>query len=177
MLTTCEKCGTNAEAKLDVEKDQVLCMECGTVIDINKFMKAAMKTRGDIIKRDQITIPPNGLKYFCDKKECGKPFSAEVDPKDDKVYCPHCGSAAKITFIAVNLLKEYKIFKGYTEAYFADEDIHNRANNEQIEKAINSGGPAIVMNEISAEKLPNPDDAEKTKTKTKKSTKKVLKKA
>lgn len=170
MLTDCEKCGVNSEAKLDVEKDQVLCMGCGRVIDINPFMKRSMKQRNDIIDREQIMIPPNGLKYFCDNKDCAKPFSAEVDKKDRSVYCPHCGIKAKITAIAISLLEENKIFKGRTEAYFRDEDIHS--DNKAIDQALSNSRPAIEMGKVTVTALDGDPGAKPKTTKPKASKKK-----
>ena len=52
MLVQCNsKCQTTVKALLDVDKDEVICTECGGTLDnVSKYSKLSMKTDGDIIR-------------------------------------------------------------------------------------------------------------------------------
>ena len=53
MLLDCTKkgCMQKTEAKLDVEKNEVICAECGSVIEnITPFTKKALKSAGQILR-------------------------------------------------------------------------------------------------------------------------------
>jgi hypothetical protein len=152
MLASCPKCGENSEAKLDyknkdIEKSKVICLGCDTVLDINIFVKRMMLQRNDVLDRRDLRIPPGGILYTCDNIKCKKQFSAEVKKKDNKVYCPHCKTASNMSAMAIALLKENKVYVGYTEAHF-NNDKENNSESKAIEEAIAgsdaSGGPMKV---------------------------------
>jgi hypothetical protein len=52
MLVQCNvKCQTTVNASLDVDADEVICGECGSVLsDVSKYSKLSMKTNGDILR-------------------------------------------------------------------------------------------------------------------------------
>jgi len=135
MLMDC-KCGANMEAKLDESLDQVICMDCGAEVPVSSFTKTMMKQRRDVMERAEAKIPPNGLKTTCDNPRCNKEFSAEVDKKKDKVFCPFCKSEAKISQIAMNLLKEHSIYVGMTHRYLNEEGKDSDQFLEDVEAEI-----------------------------------------
>ena len=120
MLADC-KCGVGVEAKLDVKNNKVICTKCFEEIEMSDFFKKMMKDRGEIYERRSLMIPPGGLQYTCDSKACNQPFSAEINKKDGLVYCPHCKAKANIAPITLTLLKENKIFEGYTKSYYEND--------------------------------------------------------
>jgi hypothetical protein len=52
MLVQCNaKCQTTVNASLDVDADEVICGDCGSVLsDVSKYSKLSMKTNGDILR-------------------------------------------------------------------------------------------------------------------------------
>ena len=135
MLTDC-KCGANIDAKLDPEKNIVICTNCFEEIEVSEFTKNMMRQRKDIIERKKVTIPPNGLQYTCDNPKCNKPFSAEVDKNDGKVHCPYCGIICKVTDIMITRLKDGGIYTGYTDQFLKDEGEAQEVNEKELTKTL-----------------------------------------
>lgn len=135
MLADCEKCKTYpSEVKLDPDNaNRALCTKCRAEIPLSSFFKNMMKQRNEFIEKNEITLPPNGVKVFCDNKKCAKPFSAEVNKKDNSVYCPFCGEKANVSNITISMLKENNVFEGYTEDYFKNEKEYNSEAKESRE--------------------------------------------
>ena len=135
MLTECT-CGTNVEAKLDIEKNVVVCTNCYKEIELNDFTKTMMRQRGDILEKKKVTIPPNGLQYTCDNQKCSKTFSAEVNRKDNKVHCSYCGFICKVSDITIERLKEAGVYDGYTDSYFKDEGESQEVSEKELTKTL-----------------------------------------
>lgn len=167
MLTSCPKCGENSEAKLDyvdknIDKSKVLCLNCGLDLELNAFTKRSMLQRNDVIERRPLMIPPDGLMYTCDNIKCRKQFSAEVRKKDKKVYCPFCKEKANIAQISLDRLMESKIFEGYSEQYFKNEE-QNTSESEAIEQAIE--GSDASGGDLNTRTVPLDDNVDNTTTK------------
>lgn len=120
MIANCEKCGT-AEAKLDVAADKVICTTCKGEVAVTSFMKQMMKSNHDILEKNDIMLPPNGILTSCENTHCQQSFSAEVDDVKDTVTCPYCKKEANISIITKNMLRENRLFVGATKAYFDQE--------------------------------------------------------
>jgi len=118
MLMDC-MCGVGIEAKLDPNKDVVVCMECDRVIETTPFMRATMKTNHDVLDIGTVRIPPNGLLTTCGG--CNRDFSAELDRKKDVVICPLCQTEAKLNMITLGMLRTNRIFVGATKDHFENE--------------------------------------------------------
>jgi len=120
MIVNC-RCATSVEAKLSLDTDEVICQECGEIVEISSFMKGAMRSTGDVIRDTRPKIPMGGMLSVCQK--CGKEFSAELDRKTKKCHCPKCKTEFKLSGMATDRLLEYKIFVGQSaDLIKKDED-------------------------------------------------------
>ncbi len=178
MLTDCQgtkekKCpvGSNVEAKLDLASDEVVCVECGAIIEVSIFTKNMMRDRKDIIKKGKAVLPPGGVQVICDSEKCNKEFSAEVNKETDKVNCPYCETEAKINNNTIALLKENKIFVGATER-FAKEEGQEAVAGKIIAKPLPELVPSLTGEKVEEkasedEKEPESEDVKEEATEEK----------
>ena len=102
MLIDCttKGCLKKSEAKLDVEKDQVICDECGNPIDnITKFTKKALKSLGQVVRIKS----KQAFQALC--KNCND--SRELYIKEDKAYCKSCNTQV---FVSAAFLQGLKVY-------------------------------------------------------------------
>jgi hypothetical protein len=142
MLTDCDKCKSYpSEVRLDPDDHKrALCVKCKAEIPLSDFFKNMMKQRNEFIEKNEIMLPPNGVKFICDNKKCSKPFSAEVRKSDNKVYCSFCNEVCNVSNITIAMLKENNVFEGYTKDYFENEREYNSEAREsrEIQKVLDS---------------------------------------
>jgi hypothetical protein len=134
MITEC-KCGTTVEAKLDVEKNEVICMNCKEVIPVTDFMKASLKSQGDIIRNagKDSRIPEGGMKITCASQKCGKEFSAVLRKKDNEVYCPYCQTVASLSAYAKALLRENGVYEDAPKVLIAEGKMEEPKVQNEVE--------------------------------------------
>jgi DNA-directed RNA polymerase subunit RPC12/RpoP len=135
MITECTKCGTTTEAKLDVNKNKVFCMnpKCGAEIYVTDMMKNLMKLQGDIIRNDKnVKIPEGGMRVECSNSKCGKSFSAVLNKKDEEVYCPYCGERFNISPLAKGILRENGIYEGSQKVQVIEDNIPPQADENGV---------------------------------------------
>lgn len=114
MITECEKCGTNMEAKLDTETNKIICQGCDQEIEnMSEFAKAMMRQSGDVIKHDANNVPEGGMLVEC--KVCNKTIVALLEKKDETCYCPHCKNKVNLSAFAIALLKENGQYVGFVK--------------------------------------------------------------
>lgn len=83
----CNKCKkTSIDSLLDPVTNNVICSECGLIIDtVAPMMKTAMRSVGAFFKEDL------GKSFLVDCKKCGKRAKPMVIDKT-KFMCRHCNS-------------------------------------------------------------------------------------
>ena len=103
MLIDCttKGCLQKTEAKLNISTNEVICDECGNIIEnVTEYIKRALKSSGQVM-RSKAKEP---FQTFC--KTCNASKSLYVDA-DDKAFCKSCNSQIQITASFLNGLKEY----------------------------------------------------------------------
>jgi len=135
MLMDCV-CGVGIEAKLDINRDVVVCMNCDEIVETTSFMRATMKSNHDTREVGTARIPDGGFLTTCPNPKCNRDFSAELDRKTDKVSCPLCGTEANISVISKGMLRANRVFEGSTKEFFENEgkEAHREVEQEVLDE-------------------------------------------
>jgi hypothetical protein len=88
-ILTCTNKGCYSQDyhKLDVDSNDVVCKDCGQIVDVNDYMKKTMKNNGQIFKKAQTT-----KQVVC--KQCqvaDVPVLLDYGLDTYEVVCNHCG--------------------------------------------------------------------------------------
>lgn len=93
MLLQCNNrgCFKSSEAKLDVETQEVICQECGKVIDnISDSMKRALKSFGQIVRSNE----RKGFVMACTKCRANRELALN---EDNETVCKICHEPIAVT--------------------------------------------------------------------------------
>ena len=93
MLVQCNtKCQTTVNALLDIDTDNVICGECGSVLsDVSKYSKLSMKTNGDILRSKN----KKAFVFYCQTHD-DHVETAFVESRLVGKTCPDDGEQCKI---------------------------------------------------------------------------------
>jgi hypothetical protein len=89
-ILTCTNKGCYSQDyhKLDVESNDVVCVDCGQTVDINPYMKKIMKDSGQVFKRAKST-----KEVTCKQcKVADVPVLLDYGVDTFEVVCNHCGT-------------------------------------------------------------------------------------
>jgi imidazoleglycerol phosphate synthase glutamine amidotransferase subunit HisH len=130
MNSTCPKCG-ETEIKMDTSKNEAVCTKCYAVIEVSSFFKKMMLDKKETIKTaEKVIVPENGHFTTCQNEKCEGKFSAEVNKKSKKVFCPHCKAEQKLRQDIIDRLIENKIFEGMSEKIAKKQEADSIANGQ-----------------------------------------------
>lgn len=84
----CDGKKSQTTGSLDVDKNEVICLECGITLPVSRFAKAGMKSAGDIIRKEKVT---KAFQFDC--SACNKNVETEV--RNSKVSGVGCNKECK----------------------------------------------------------------------------------
>lgn len=84
MLIVCDKCNAQADCKMDKETGDIICTECGGVVEkVTPFIRQAMKTSKDFLETGK-----QAFSFVCEA--CSKRQPCVVTRDGQKVVCSIC---------------------------------------------------------------------------------------
>lgn len=90
MLLFCPHCNTNQDLKIKKDTDEVICSECGNIVQVNDFTRKALRNNRDYyIEQSQLSS------FFCNV--CQKKVIGKYDKKKNKLMCEICNNELKVT--------------------------------------------------------------------------------
>jgi len=119
MLVQCNvKCQTTVDASLNIDTDEVICGDCGSVLtDVSKYSKLSMKTNGDILR----SIKKKAFVFYCEAHD-EHVETAFVESKLIGKTCPQDGLSCKIN-ITKHMIKAME----ETEKYLSEVEEHDES--------------------------------------------------
>ena len=100
IMCTTKGCRQMSEAKLDIKTNEVICEECGNVIEnVTPFMKKSLQTIGQILRHNT----KEAFQALCKTCNANRPLTL----KDKKAYCKTCGTQVVVSDAFMNGLKVY----------------------------------------------------------------------
>jgi RNase P subunit RPR2 len=102
MNFTCNRkgCMQSSEAKLNLETNEVICDECGQVIDnMTEFTKRTLKQAGQVLRVKSVQ---QAFQVFC--PTCNKNVELILD--EGKAYCKTCKSPLALSATFLRTYKE-----------------------------------------------------------------------
>lgn len=98
-LLTCSHCRTTKECKLDPETDEVICMDCGKVVQgVSPFFVNTMKAGKEFIQKKK-----EAFSFKCSK--CQKMKKALLSKDASHAICEECGTFMNVSPHMIQALK------------------------------------------------------------------------
>lgn len=112
-LLHCNHCHTTRDCKLDPDNDNVICMECGNVVEgVSPFFVNTMKSR-----REYVSKKREAFRFMCDK--CNKEMRGVLSKNGSQVLCSKCETPMNVSFYMMQAMKS--IDTGDDSAEFSKE--------------------------------------------------------